>query len=116
MSGQSFHDCKGIAGNIIPAIATTNAVIAGLQVLEAIKILRADRPVKEVCKYTYCLRNPTRKGLYLQPVKLADPSPSCFVCGVSQVSKPPKHSVLFRFVEKGCHLTFSLPPVLPRHS
>ncbi len=28
----SLFDAKGIAGNIIPAIATTNAVIAGLQV------------------------------------------------------------------------------------
>ena len=84
---QSYHDCKGIAGNIIPAIATTNAIIAGLQVLEAVKILRNDRPIKEVCKYTYCLRNRTRKGLYLQPVKLADPVPTCFVCGVAQVKQ-----------------------------
>ncbi len=29
-----------IAGNIIPAIATTNAVIAGMIVLQAIKILQ----------------------------------------------------------------------------
>ncbi len=28
----SLFDAKGIAGNIIPAIATTNAVVAGLQV------------------------------------------------------------------------------------
>lgn len=31
-----------MAGNIIPAIATTNAVIAGLIVLEALKVLRGD--------------------------------------------------------------------------
>ena len=29
---QSYHDAKGIAGNIIPAIATTNAIIAAAQV------------------------------------------------------------------------------------
>jgi hypothetical protein len=29
-----------LAGNIIPAIATTNAVIAGLIVMESLKVLR----------------------------------------------------------------------------
>jgi ubiquitin-like 1-activating enzyme E1 B len=31
----SYYDAKGIAGNIIPAISSTNAVIAGLQVYRA---------------------------------------------------------------------------------
>jgi len=34
-----LFDAKGMAGNIIHAIATTNAIISGLIVIEAIKIL-----------------------------------------------------------------------------
>lgn len=84
---QSLYSAKGIAGNIIPAIATTNAIVAGLQVLQAFHILRsrllkgdAKNNLKEVCRYIYCLRDKTRKGYYLQPTKLPDPNPECFVC------------------------------------
>ena len=35
----SFHDAKGIAGNIIPAIATTNAIVAGVQVMQAVRLI-----------------------------------------------------------------------------
>ncbi len=40
IEGLSRFDAKAQAGNIIPAIATTNAVIAGVVVLEAIKVLQ----------------------------------------------------------------------------
>mmetsp|Transcript_10799 Transcript_10799/g.15229 ORF Transcript_10799/g.15229 Transcript_10799/m.15229 type:complete len:698 (-) Transcript_10799:169-2262(-) len=82
---QSYYTAKGIAGNIIPAIATTNAIVAGLQVLQTFSILKnivegKHGVLKESCKYTYCLRDKTRKGYFLQPTTLPDPNPKCFVC------------------------------------
>lgn len=37
---KSRFDIKQMAGNIIPAIATTNAIVAGLSVLESFKVLQ----------------------------------------------------------------------------
>ena len=42
---RSRFDIKQMAGNIIPAIATTNAIVAGLCVLEGFKILKGDYSV-----------------------------------------------------------------------
>jgi ubiquitin-like 1-activating enzyme E1 B len=39
---KSRFDIKQMAGNIIPAIATTNAIVAGLCVLQSFKVLRRD--------------------------------------------------------------------------
>ncbi|KAH8076188.1 SUMO activating enzyme [Aureococcus anophagefferens] len=92
---KSLYEAKGIAGNIIPAIATTNAVVAGLQVAELLKLIRAgcvlgdggDRPsVGSVCKYTYCLRDTTRRGLLLQPTRLEEPQATCYVCRKGKVA------------------------------
>ncbi len=95
---QSLYSAKGIAGNIIPAIATTNAIVAGLQVLQCFHILKAQLSasnksdgnddgaeddasnLKKTCRYIYCLRDKTRKGYYLQPTTLPEPNPNCFVC------------------------------------
>lgn len=50
---KSRFDTKQMAGNIIPAIATTNAIVAGLCVLQAFKILKGEyNKVKEV-KFTF---------------------------------------------------------------
>ncbi|TMW63101.1 hypothetical protein Poli38472_002042 [Pythium oligandrum] len=82
---ESLYSCKGIAGNIIPAIATTNAIVAGMQVLEAFKILRAVQPIAEACKYTYCNRAWDSRGVLLNPVALSKPNPKCYVCSKQMV-------------------------------
>ncbi|CAI5735295.1 unnamed protein product [Peronospora destructor] len=76
----SLYSCKGIAGNIIPAIATTNAIVAGIQVLEAFRILQAAKPVGEACTYTHCNRSWNSRGVLLQPSALEKPNPQCYVC------------------------------------
>lgn len=48
---KSRFDIKQMAGNIIPAIATTNAIVAGLCVLQAYKVLKGEyNKAKEVSR------------------------------------------------------------------
>ena len=109
---KSLYETKGIAGNIIPAIATTNAIVAGLQVTELLKLIKAgcvlgdDTPAErpscaDVCKYTYCLSAFTRKGLLLQPTKLEEPQARCYVCrkGSVAVALDTTATTLAHFVE-----------------
>ncbi|GMY05726.1 SUMO-activating enzyme subunit 2 [Fagus crenata] len=73
---HSLFEAKGIAGNIVHAVATTNAIIAGLIVIEAIKVLQNDT---DSYRMTYCLEHPTRKML-LMPVEPFEANKSCYVC------------------------------------
>jgi ubiquitin-like 1-activating enzyme E1 B len=84
---QSFYTAKGIAGNIIPAIATTNAIVAGIQIIQAIRILQTQLEtgsktghLRDKCLYVNCLQNHTRNGLLLTATRLESPNPQCFVC------------------------------------
>ncbi|XP_078435462.1 SUMO-activating enzyme 2 isoform X2 [Wolffia australiana] len=73
---HSLFEAKGIAGNIVHAVATTNAIIAGLIVIEAIKVLQND---SQNYRMTYCVEHPIRKML-LMPVEPFERSKSCYVC------------------------------------
>ncbi|THU68087.1 hypothetical protein C4D60_Mb08t00200 [Musa balbisiana] len=84
ISLHSLFDAKGIAGNIVHAVATTNAIIAGLIVIEAIKVLQADF---QNCRMTYCLEHPARKML-LMPVEPFEANKSCYVCSEVLVELP----------------------------
>lgn len=79
---HSLFEAKGIAGNIVHAVATTNAIIAGLIVIEAIKVLRGET---DRYRMTYCLEHPSKK-LLLMPVEPFEPNKSCYVCSETPLS------------------------------
>lgn len=63
-----------MAGNIIPAIATTNAVVSGLIVLQALQLLRRTYGAMKTVMIQYKQTNP------LSSATLPPPNPSCAVC------------------------------------
>ncbi|XP_076469784.1 SUMO-activating enzyme subunit 2-like [Babylonia areolata] len=74
---KTRFDIKSMAGNIIPAIATTNAIIAGLLIVEAVKVLNSRL---NACKTVYLNRVPNDRHRLLNPCVLDPPNPKCYVC------------------------------------
>ncbi|KAL2093674.1 hypothetical protein ACEWY4_010986 [Coilia grayii] len=77
MNMKSRFDVKSMAGNIIPAIATTNAIIAGLIVLEGLKILSGEM---DKCRTIFLNKQPNPRKKLLVPCALDPPNSSCYVC------------------------------------
>ncbi|KAF4626952.1 hypothetical protein G7Y89_g11199 [Cudoniella acicularis] len=76
---KSRFDIKQMAGNIIPAIATTNAIVAGLCVLQSFKVLRGDfSSTKEI------FLSPFAPQRLLSSDKYRPPRADCPVCSVAQ--------------------------------
>lgn len=75
---KSRFEIKSMAGNIIPAIATTNAMTAGLVVMQAFGVLREQY---EKCFHIYVrlVTNP-RKQFIIRDKVLIPPNPKCYVC------------------------------------
>ncbi|KAJ2755083.1 E1 ubiquitin-activating protein uba2 [Coemansia pectinata] len=72
----SIFETKAMAGNIIPAIATTNAVVAGMMVTQAIMVVSEQM---SRCHTAYVSYNSKRSRSVLSE-PLALPNPVCAVC------------------------------------
>ncbi|MCJ1472527.1 E1 ubiquitin-activating protein uba2 [Lambiella insularis] len=75
---RSKFDIKQMAGNIIPAIATTNAMTAGLCVLQAFKVIRDDLSKAKMVFLEHSAARVINTDI------LKPPNPNCSVCGVAQ--------------------------------
>ncbi|KAI1802601.1 SUMO-activating enzyme subunit uba-2 [Daldinia bambusicola] len=75
IEAKSRFDIKQMAGNIIPAIATTNAIVAGLSVLESFKVLRG-----EYDKAREVFLTPFAPQRLLGTDRPRLPNPECPVC------------------------------------
>ncbi|RMZ77669.1 hypothetical protein DV738_g4249, partial [Chaetothyriales sp. CBS 135597] len=74
IEAKSKFDTKQMAGNIIPAIATTNAMIAGLCVMQSFKVLRGDYAKS---KMVYLDRG------NMSATSVDPPNPNCVVCSAA---------------------------------
>ena len=106
----SLFDAKGVAGNIVHAVATTNAIVGGLIVVECLKIVREKKREEEeeksttkktdaektdaegapssappsACVYTFVKQRATNNRL-LEPVAPDAPNPECAACGSARL-------------------------------
>lgn len=92
---QSKFAVKQMAGNIIPAIATTNAMTAGLCVMQAFKVMRGDYFKAKML----FLEMSGARALNSEPPR--PPNPECAVCGVAtgQVDVDPERATLNDLVD-----------------
>eukprot|EP00948_MAST-09A_sp_MAST-9A-sp1_P000461 g461.t1 len=86
---QTAYRVKEVAGNIIPAVATSNAIVSGVEVLQALQLVRikmregsfkpgAKHVLKECTNCQIMLRD-----IVLTSERLPTPNPQCWVCNRS---------------------------------
>ena len=91
---HSLFEAKGIAGNIVHAVATTNAIIAGLIVIEAIKVLQND-----IKSYRYV--QPLHHPLLCTMLCFLLPMPLFVICILIE-------SIILHILHMSCNVIFGM--------
>ncbi|KAF1770244.1 hypothetical protein GCK72_002062 [Caenorhabditis remanei] len=73
---KTMFEIKAMAGNIIPAIASTNAIVAGMIVTEAVKMIDGNADVKS----SFIRNQPNPRGKIFLEGAPYPPNPKCYVC------------------------------------
>ncbi|PPQ88198.1 hypothetical protein CVT25_005163 [Psilocybe cyanescens] len=96
IDGKTRWEVKEMAGNIIPAIATTNAIISGLIVLQALHLLKKSHGQLRNVHLQF------KPAVPLSAIRLSTPNPQCGVCRDTYAYVPcdPARTVL-RDIVKG---------------
>lgn len=77
---KTVFDIKQIAGNIIPAIATTNAIIASFSTLNSLKLLAFGDDIQSLKSSFTSWATGTSNKKYMNMVRVNKPNPECTVC------------------------------------
>lgn len=93
---KSRFDVKSMAGNIIPAISSTNSVVGGLIVLQALAILKnlpqskddfnclskedQKKIIQSSCKTVYLKKIGINSKPVISSYELESPNPNCIIC------------------------------------
>jgi ubiquitin-like 1-activating enzyme E1 B len=124
IAAQSAFQIRAMAGNIVPAVATTNAVIAGLVVIEALKLIfngvvdtkdTEERQALLARSTNSYLNKHWSAGRKIALANVERPNPECYVCAHPAVSLTlnPATITLGTFVRSVLkqHLHFTQPSV-----
>lgn len=81
---KSKFEIKSIAGNIIPAIATTNAIVAGFASLTSLKLINDSVPEETQILNSSAMFISGSSDRFLMKASLIEPRPSCPACSITR--------------------------------